>query len=288
MSSPPAVTPQKRRASHDFGGQVVIIVVGPARDEFSVHANRLNKTGFFGRHGMPGQAIEVEVSNHDDSPALATEQAGVKQEQAGDNNQGESQAADQSPTLVGTPANPSTIIRADYVIAPRDSHSAKAFRIFVESLYSEEPGEIEHRLGLNIALKAYQFAWEYDAYSLQNLLVERFRTHYRTHKVRIDELLWLIKKFGDDANATPLTRYVLDQIAHDLASRGYDSFIKDNQFLEQYLEEASRKTRLSLFAIITRYAHDRRHPDPAEGKNLWRVVESGVAAGEWVPEPFSN
>lgn len=175
----------------------------------------------------------------------------------------------------------------DYQISPKDLGAAKAFRIFVEALYNEEPDTIKDRDSLKTALKAYQFARKYEAYVLQNRLVERFREHYHVHKVKVDELLWMIKMFGDDANATPLTRYLLEQIAHDISTRGFNAFSADNGYLKFYLGEGNRSTRYSLFAILARHANDRRHPDPAEGRNEWRVIESGVTAGEWVPEPFS-
>lgn len=178
-------------------------------------------------------------------------------------------------------------ISVDYQIEEKDSLAPKAFRIFVEALYNEEPAEILDRETLRIALKAYKFARIYNAFVLQNRIVERFREHYITHKIKFDELLWVIKMFGDDANSTPLTRYLFEQIAHDISTRGFEAFSRDNGYLKFYLIEQQRQTRFALFAILARLSHDRRVPDPAEGRNEWRVVERGPTAGAWTPEPFS-
>lgn len=260
----------------DFGGRVVCVVVGPDREEFLVHSNRLIKTAFFGKHGYPQSAPHIRIIPG--QSARASDE--VKDEQDANG------MADSAADLGG--AGQAVEKTVDYVLDVKDHDAAKAFRVFVEALYNEEPSEIKDRDSIKTALKAYRYSRVYEAWVLQNRIVERFRQHYLTHKVKMDELQWMIKTFGDSANKTPLTRYLFEQIAHDISTRGFQTFSNDNGYLRIYLTENSREARLALFAIVARHASDRRHPDPAEGRNEWRVLENGPTAGEWVPEPFTS
>lgn len=256
---------------------MINVAVGAQREEFSIHGNRLNKTGFFAVHGFPEEAphLAIPIPQTETDAEAGNDHDNVKAEQQsngggdGESNSGQNQAQ-----------------MFDYQIAARDFQAPKAFRVFVEALYNEEPDPITDREGLKTALKAYKFAREYQHWVLQNRLLERFREHYNTHKVKLDEFLWMVKHFGDDADATPLTRYILEQIAYDISNRGFNTFSGENIYLKHYLEEGQRATRAALFAILARHANDPRHPDPAQGKNEWRVVESGATAGEWSPDPF--
>lgn len=268
----------------DFGGRVVDIAVGPEHEEFSIHANRLAKTSFFEIHGFPKAAPHLRIKIPQTATAMQIDQD-VKDENDG--------IGEGSETIQATGGHDdaqtetSLFKMVDYLLSPKDTAAPKAFRIFVEALYNEEPGEIADRDILKTSLKAYSYARTYKAFVLQNRIVERFRQHYLTHKVKMDELMWMLKIFGDDADATPLTRYLFEQIAHDISTRGFNAFSEDNGYLKFYLVEGNRNARLALFAILARHANDRRHPDPAEGRNEWRVLETGPTAGEWVAEPFN-
>lgn len=262
---------------------MVNFLVGPDFEEFSVHGNRLNKTAFFDVHGYPKEAPQLEVP----IPQTDSTEAGNASSNGHDN---DNVKDEQDPSSVsdGEANTSETVIKkVDYQISARDTLAAKAMRIFVEALYNEEPGTIRDRESLKTALKAYQFARKYKHWVLQNHLLERFREHYMSHKIKMDELQWLVKMFGDDANATPLTRYILEQIAFEISARGINTFHAENGYFKFFLAEGDRQTRSALFSILARHAHDPRHPDPAQGKNEWRVVESGPTAGAWKPDPFS-
>jgi hypothetical protein len=261
----------------DFGGRAILVVVGPDHDEFLIHGHRISKTSFFARHGFPEASPNVRVFVSATQGAITD---AIKDEQDGgphDNDAATGATDDQRQKVAKY---------VDYVLDLKDSNAAKAFRVFVESLYSEQPGEIKDRETIKTALKAYRYARRYDAYILQNAIVERFREHYLSHKVRMDELHWMLKNFGDDANGTPLTRYLMEQVAHDISTSGFNKFSENNSWLKIWLQEGDHKARLALVAIIARHANDRRHPDPAEGRNEWRVIENGETAGTWVAEPF--
>lgn len=189
------------------------------------------------------------------------------------------------PDDVGSASDLSPI---DYIIAPRDEEAARAFGIFAEWVYNEGPQSISTRGDVSVFLKAYKYAREYDAWSLQNQILEKFREHHVLHAVHMDDLTWLINKFGDDANATPLTRYILEQIAHEICSNGVNEFLRTNAFLKHFLEDSSRKARFALFSIIAQHARRGRLTDPASSKNDWKVHESGDNAGKWSPQPFSD
>lgn len=255
----------------------MIIVVGPDCEEFMVHANRLAKTKFFEIHGTPKARPHIKVTPSTatiDLPAWGSDE--LKNENKA--NEGEAMDIDaRLPKMV------------DYHLDPKDSQAPRAFGIFVNALYNDEPAEIKDRESLKISLKTYRYAINYHCFSLQNRIVERFREHYLSHKIKWDEIMWVLKMFGDDANATPLTRYLFEQVAHDIATRGFNAFNNENQYLKDYyIKQATREARCALFEILVRHAHTARHPDPAEGRNDWRVIESGSTAGAWVPEPFDT
>jgi hypothetical protein len=244
---------------------MVRIHVGPSRKEFSVHANRLVKTGFFGFH----------VGENRASPDMAAN-IPVKQDP-------DTESHEQLPEDIIQDAN-----AVHYVLAPRDLAAADAFAIFVEWVYKEEPRSIHDRDDVVIFFKAYKYAWDYQAYSLQNQIVDKFREHYCIHSIKFDDLVWMINKFGDDPNATPLTRYIIEQIAFEIAHCGWPEFCRDNKFLRTYIEENTRKIRTGLFALMAKQAHQCRLTDPSASKNMWRVVETGDNAGAWQKDPLAS
>jgi hypothetical protein len=244
---------------------MVRIHVGPSRKEFSVHANRLVKTGFFSYHvgenrASPDMAANMPIKPDPDSNNHELLPEGIIQD-----------------------AN-----AVHYVLSPQDQMAAEAFAIFVEWVYKEEPRSIQDRDDVFIFLKAYKYAWDYQAYSLQNQLVDKFREHYCTHSIKFDDLVWMIKRFGDDGSATPLTRYILEQVAYEIAHCGWNEFCHDNKFLRSYIEENTRKIRVALFAMLVKQAHRGRLTDPAASKNVWKVVETGDNAGTWHEEPLGS
>lgn len=239
-----------------------------------IHAKRLSETTFFDVHGAPGEGVAEALKAVSRSRDSLSE-VQVKEEED------DGQAASTPTTLQDTNlANHPP----DYLLAPTNKDSAAAFGYVAQHLYNETIPEILDRKTLKIVLMAYQYARQYNCYSLQNILVDRFRRHYLSCHVKIDELQWLINKFGDDVNATPLTRYILEQVAHDIAVRGFIEFSEDNKYLEYFLKESDRNIRHAMFAVLARHATCAVEPrsdikDPAENSKDWKVDEKG----NWTP-----
>lgn len=190
----------------------------------------------------------------------------------------------------GEPGQPIRI--PDYLIAANDWQASPGFQLFVKWVYNLDIPDIKSRASHRYALRAYEYARQYKAFGLQNILIERFRKHYSVFDVRMDELKWVIRHFGDDPNATPLTRYILEQIVHDIAKDGIYSFAGKNGWLRMFLEEGNHKIRFGLVAILARHAQScangSRLQDPSNNDRDWRVVETGGRAGEWAPTELSN
>ena len=264
-----------------LGGTVVRVIVGSDREEFSIHMARLKQTSFFEVHGLPGEQVDI-------AQLRTTTNAGTDLESA---------AEQTIKSEVATPQNAAALpneTRPDYIIAPENKIAAQAWSYFAQWLYNSEVPEINDRKTIKIALLAYNYARQYQAWQLQNILVDRFKRHYLVHKVQIDELTYLTNKFGDDPNGTPLTRYVLEQISHDIAVRGFNDFSSDNTWLDMFLKEGDRITRHAMFAILARHASTACSgsggiKDPAENMSReWKVTESGEDAGYWLPRAFSD
>lgn len=177
----------------------------------------------------------------------------------------------------------------DYLIAPGDYRAAKAWGYFASWIYNEEIPMLKAQTDVTIALKAYRYARYYDAWELQNTILDRFRQHYLVHKVGMKELTDLTNKFGDDANATPLTRYIVEQIAYDITTRGFYEFANENGWIDYFLKEGDRKIRHAMFIILSRHANNNGIPkDPAENHREWKVLVAGENAGSWTPKAYSD
>ena len=170
----------------------------------------------------------------------------------------------------------------DYHLKDKYFYECKPFEMFIRWLYSEGPRSIKGLANLKVALKAYCLARYYDAYGLQNLLLARFREYYSQVNIKFDDLNFVIGKLGDEPAASPLTRYLIEQVAYEIADHGLAEFKKDNWFFKKYLEEGDRKIRLTLFGLIATHAQTRKRQDPAIAEFDFHVGEKGDQGGVWL------
>ena len=170
----------------------------------------------------------------------------------------------------------------DYHLKDKYFHERKPFEMFIRWLYSEGPRSIKGQANLKVAQKAYCLARYYDAYGLQNLLLDRCREYYSQINIKFEDLNWIIGKLGDDPAASPLTRYLIEQVAYEIAVHGLTDFKKDNWFLRAYLEEDDRKIRLTLFGLIATHAQTGKRKNPATAEFDFHVGEKGDQGGVWL------
>ena len=259
---------------------------------FNVHEQRLRKTSFFEKHGEPpvqdeqqpgvqAQGINGMANGQTQYDMEGT--ANIKSEDVGSRlPNGMIEATRTNDNLSSAHPQASAV---HYTLEGNNFSDPKAFKIFVDWLYKEYPEPIQTRRQIQIALKAYVLALEYNAYSLQNMLLDRFREHYTWNKVKFDDLIWVINwvEVGkpDGARVAALTSYLIEQVAFEISDNGYDEFEKENWFFKPYLEEGERKHRRDLVRVLARHAHSARPTDPATKEFGWYVATEGVEAGIW-------
>ena len=264
----------------DFGSRIIWILVGKEQFKFNIHQSRLQNTSFFKQHGEPPtKAEKVARTAAAYSTSEQTDQMPdgplsqvptIKEEDGVDANSVDGEEEHDEPKLI------------DYHLKDSYFHERKPFEVFIRWLYSEGPGSFKTHTDCKVALKAYCLARYYHAYGLQNLLLDRFREHYKTTRIKFDDLNWIINKLGDDSAASPLTRYLIEQVAYDIADHGLAEFNRNNWFFKMYLEEGDRKIRLTLVAIIAAHAESGKGEDPAVADLDFHVGERGDQAGVWL------
>lgn len=246
---------------------MLVITISRARVPFSIHQGILERTGFFEVHGEPATLEEkaaTAATTISDSDKLA--ELHIKNED-------------------GVTVPNQVDVVADYHIQERFFWTPNAFGTFVGWLYNEElaldsnsPTARGDRKNL---LNVYVLAIKYKAYSLQNEIVELFRKYHRTESAKFEELWWMSNRVGDDSE-TAMTAYLIEQIAYDISTEGYDGYVgaHKNSDLPIFLKDGTRNIRVELFKAIARQANSEKSTDPAKGQNRWLVVETGEAAGQ--------
>ena len=275
-----------QRASADicsnFGSRIIWIVVGKEQSRFNVHQSRLKNTSFFEQHGeAPNKAEKVvrtaaaypTPEQTDRIPDSPLSQARTIKEEDGvvaRSVEEEEEEEHDEPKLI------------DYHLHGKYFHERRPFEMFIRWLYNEGPKAFQTYTHCKVALKAYCLARYYDAYGLQNLLLDRFREYYTSKNIKFDDLNWIINKLGDELAVSPLTRYLIEQVAYEIADNGLAEFKKSNWFFKTYLEEGDRKIRLTLVAIIAAHAQSGKGEDPAIADFNFHVGERGDQAGVWL------
>lgn len=253
-------------------------MVGKKRAKFNVHQSRLQQTAFFRQHGTPPSKAEKEERTAAAFPLpnpvpnisslAAHENTEVKEEEAAEVVEVPEQHSGE-PKLI------------DYCLDDKFFHEPKSFDAMIKWLYHEGPPQFKTYRDCRVALKTYCLARFYDAFGLQNLLLDRFREYFAEKKIKFDDLNYIINKLGDDPSASPLTRYLIAQVAFEIAENGFAEFSKDNWFMEKYLVESDRKIRLTLFEFVAHHAEHGKGEDPAAADYNWHVVADGDHQRYW-------
>ena len=268
--------------------RIIIIAIPSDNKVFHVHADKLKETSFFARHGaLPSAAQKVALANQYQAIRNRNSKIAVVKVEHGVEHRVEHEATpvsdgtieleeDQSPRDAPVPEMSQL---PDYYLTDR-FHKHDAFNIFLQWLYREPPEPVRYRHEARTMLQAYVLAIQYDAWPLQNLIVDRFRVFHATTSMNFDDLLWMANRLGEDLNC-PMTEYLLEQTAFDIAQNGFDEFLRHNQRLDDWLKDGQLPVvRLELFKAIARHAKGTRLGDPASGPNEWAVEETGDRIGQ--------
>lgn len=188
---------------------------------------------------------------------------------------------DSEPTVTGiNEASQVGSSKADYTIVDR-FHTVGAFKVLTAWLYNEPPTIPANKTQCKHLLQAYVLARLYNAYQLQNHILDRFRDFHTTFKVDFDNLIWLANRI-EDSIACPLTAYFVEQAAFEIADLGFAEFEGANIFLNTFLREGEWEIRVELFKALAKHAQASggRLDDPAKSlERDWHVETAGENAG---------
>ncbi|KAF7504430.1 hypothetical protein GJ744_002234 [Endocarpon pusillum] len=257
--------------TNPFASKVLIFTVGPKKAPFNIHEALLQaKTKFFDIHTqpnggtceVPSKELELERTfKSESSPSTdndASEPAIVGIATPGLTATSDSTAANQ---------NDAMIIKADYHL---DTHFVKAFAIFVDWLYNVPPTQPKNPSQCKTLIQAYLLALQYQAFGLQNLLLDCIRCYHIEHQVNFDFFfIYLLNRHGDDVDCKLIT-YFVDQIAYEIADSNVEEFDKSNLGLDYFLRERSQgKVRAAFFHALAKIA--------TAGKKGEKIVDPAVA-----------
>ena len=243
--------------------------IGEHRTTFNIHQDRLIRISFIDRNGPIPSLAEKQARQTPEQNTTPSDSADVKREQT----VGVESATERLPNTTFSVAN-----APDYVIEDRE-HEPQAFKVLVQWLYNERPTHIQYKQEKKVLLRAYRLAIRYNAYELQNLIIERFREFHQDFAVEFEDLIWLAHR---EKMNTPFIQYFLEQTAFEIATNGFESFINKNDMFERTF--ASNTLPMIQFDVLRRVA---RHAevaanmlkDPAKGYGQWLVEENGPNAG---------
>ena len=166
----------------------------------------------------------------------------------------------------------------DYVIEDRE-HEPQAFNVLVKWLYNQRPETIQYKQEKKVLLRAYRLALRYNAYGLQNLIIEGFREFHQDSAVEFEDLLWLAHR---EKIRTPFIQYLLEQTAYEIATNGFESFITENEmFQKTFANNTLPKIQFDILRRVARHAEVAANmlKDPAKGFGQWLIEEDGPNAG---------
>ncbi|RMZ87059.1 hypothetical protein DV736_g5716, partial [Chaetothyriales sp. CBS 134916] len=261
-----------------YGSRFLSIKVGQQSEPFNIHEDRLRKTAFFDRHGEPAGKV-VPKREGPVTTALATLDGPVLSR---------TESKDTVVKSGDSPSNP-WVIQPDcaggphYELPGDTNQDFWAFKIFADWMYSEQPKRLKATRDVKVALKAYMLALTYEAYPLQNALVDRFREHYSGHAIDFRDLTFLIDRVEGvkprHVASAALTSYMIEQVAHEICVNGYDKFEEKNWSFKYFINEGDRRHRSDLVRAISCFACKSRRDDPATGSYNWHVGTEGEMAG---------
>ncbi|RMZ81690.1 hypothetical protein DV737_g2397, partial [Chaetothyriales sp. CBS 132003] len=214
--------------------------------------DRLRKTAFFHRHGEAGAHVLTKRERSGTTALAALDSAIPSKAESKATVKSEDDAANRcvmQPDCTGD---------AHYELPCNTDQDFWAFKIFADWIYSEQPRRLKTRPDVKVALKAYMLALAYEAYSLQNALVDRFREYHREHVIDFRDLTFLIDRVegikSGCMKSAPLTSYMIEQVAHEICVNGYDKFEQDNWSFQNFINDGDRRHRSDLVRAISCFA----------------------------------
>ena len=266
-----------------FSQRTLLIAVGYAREPFHIHPLQLANTLFFKIHGEPPSALEKEqqtrmasiVPDRCDN-GMTTPPVEIKQEEGRSPTIGAECRSDVNEDV----AQPESTT-ADYYLTGV-IYEPSAFEVVVQWLYNVEPQVPKHRSDCKTLLKAYVLATQYGIEKLQDLIVENFRKFHRDYNLSFDDFMWLVNRFGDTlkTHTIPMVRYYADQLAYEIVSQGYETFVRNNRFFAIFIQDGDRPLRSLIFEAVARTGGIPNHVDPALGANRWRVRDKHTSPAQ--------
>ena len=153
-----------------------------------------------------------------------------------------------------------------------DIQHVKAFEVFVNWLYNKAPTVPKSQAQAKTLIQAYLIALKYQAYPLQDLIVDCLRRHFAENTFSFDQLfIYLLNRHGDDPHCK-LIRYFVDQVAYEIYSRGYQPFKTEggNLGIDTFLKDrVGGVVRQALFIALAKLAH--------QAKEQKRIVDPAVS-----------
>ena len=271
---------QDSAIDHSLSSDIVIVAVGLKGDRkiFNVHKDKLKKTSFFDKNG-PIPTLEQKRARHEaegQSEQAQSTSSGIKRERTvSPGTEDGIENGDSLPKTTFSVAN-----APDYVIESRD-HDPAAFNIMVQRLYNDPPKRIRFKQDKSMLLRTYRLALRYNAYNLQNLIVQRFREYHQDYAVEFDDLKYLAHS-EEIGLQCPMIAYLLEQVTYQITTDGIEAFIEKNHLFEETFKENSLPD--IQFAIVRELARHAKAShgalgDPAKGFSKWEVLETGEFAG---------
>jgi hypothetical protein len=168
-----------------------------------------------------------------------------------------------------------TDIEAVHYHISTDIHTPEAFKMFVDWLYNTKPSTPETQEECRFLLQTYVLAVQYDAAPLQNDIIDCLRKYHVKATVDLNHLIWLTDHTKDNTGL-PMTAYLVQQIAYEIADQGVEKYEKHNKYLPNYMREGDCFVRYELVKAIAHLATsaERKAGDPATSEaTKWYITE---------------
>jgi hypothetical protein len=117
-------------------------------------------------------------------------------------------------------------------------------------------------------------AVRYNASQLQNAILNCFRQYHAENVVNLHHLMWMISTTEDNTKL-PMTAYLIQQIAYEIAEFGIEDYEMSNHYLPYFIREGNCFVRYELVKAIAWRATTagREAGDPATSdRNSWLLI----------------
>ena len=179
-----------------------------------------------------------------------------------------------APTSVGRAATPTEAKDTPQFRLKGNLHTWQSFLMILNSLHEAPLRLPEGNEDCKFFLQAYLLAEKYNWDRLQNDIVDCFRKYHTKFTVNLDHLMWMVENTGDNT-ALPMTAYLVQQIAYEIADEGIEKYAQNNKSFENFMVEGDRVVRYELVKAIAHRATaaGRRAADPATSdKHSWYSI----------------